>query len=183
MFAGVGTRKSSLYRSDDSGLTWAAIPNQPTGLRPNHASLAADGMLYISYSDDAGPNTMSDGAVWKLDTSSGEWTNITPEKPTAQRKFGYGSITVDAQHPGTILAGTFCRYNGGDDIYRSTTAARPGRASKRKVCATVPLPPGSIGEMPKCPSDIGSAMSRSIHRIRITRSTPSDGAYGRPTIC
>ena len=132
MFAGVGTCQSSLYRSDDSGATWSAISKQPTGLRPNHASLAADGMLYISYSDDAGPNTMSDGAVWKLDTSSREWTNITPEKPTAQRKFGYGSITVDAQHPGTILAGTFCRYNGGDDIYRSTDGGKTWKSLKDK---------------------------------------------------
>jgi photosystem II stability/assembly factor-like uncharacterized protein len=131
-FVGVATRETSIYRSADAGATWEAVPEQPVGLRPNHAAFAADGMLFVSYGDDAGPNTMTDGAVWKLDTNSGKWSDITPEKPTAQRRFGYGSICVDAPHPQTVLAATFCRWNGGDDIYRSTDGGNSWKSLKEK---------------------------------------------------
>jgi photosystem II stability/assembly factor-like uncharacterized protein len=119
IYAGVGTQKTNLYRSTDGGATWDAIANQPTGLRPNHIALASDGAIYISYGDDSGPNTMTDGALYKLTTKTGEWSDITPEKPTSDRKFGYGCVTVDAQHPDTVMTATFCRWNGDDQIYRS----------------------------------------------------------------
>ena len=124
IYAGVGTRATSLYRSTDRGVTWSAIPNQPIGLRPNHIAQSSDGAIYISYGDDPGPNTMTDGAVWKFDPKDGAWANVTPEKPTGQRKFGYGAVCVDAQKPGVLMASTFCRWNGGDDIYRSTDGGK-----------------------------------------------------------
>ncbi|HEX3358429.1 MAG TPA: xyloglucanase [Tepidisphaeraceae bacterium] len=132
IYAAVGTKETSLYRSTDAGATWSAIPNQPTGLRPNHIATSSDGTIYISYGDDSGPNTMTDGAVYKLNPATDEWANITPEKPTTQRKFGYGSVCVDAANPQTVMAGTLCRYNGGDDIYRSTDAGKTWKSLKEK---------------------------------------------------
>jgi xyloglucan-specific exo-beta-1,4-glucanase len=132
IYAGVGTKETSIYRSIDGGATWSAMPNQPVGLRPNHIAISSNDIIYISYGDDSGPNTMTDGAIWKLDPSTDTWTNITPEKPTTQRKFGYGSVCVDAPNPLTVMAGTFCRYNGGDDIYRSSDGGKTWKSLKEK---------------------------------------------------
>ena len=40
-----------------------------------------DGSLFVTYADQPGPNRMTDGAVWKLDTATDRWTEVTPEKP------------------------------------------------------------------------------------------------------
>jgi hypothetical protein len=124
IYAGVSTRQTSLYRSTDGGESWEPLANQPTGLRPNHAAIASDGWMYISYGNDPGPNTMTDGAVRKWHTRDGTWLDITPMTPSESSKFGYGCVAVDAQDPNTILATTFCRWNPGDDIFRSTDGGK-----------------------------------------------------------
>src|ERR1035437_2817036 len=68
--------RDNLFRSTDGGNTWQAVPGQPTQYRPNHAVLASDGTLYLSYGTDPGPQRMTNGGVWKLDMSS--FTAIEP---------------------------------------------------------------------------------------------------------
>ena len=66
---------------------------------------------------------MVNGAVWKLNTRDGVWTDITPDRPVAGSKaFGYAGISVDAQHPGSVIVSSFGRPGsaGGEDIFRST---------------------------------------------------------------
>ena len=128
LYAMVSTPKQSLYRSVDEGKTWKAVPGQPLGLRPTRTALSPDGELYISYGKEPGPNHMTDGAVWKLDTASGTWTDVTPERPTAARRFGYGSVAVDAQHPETVLAATWTHAKPFDEIFRSTDGGRTWKA-------------------------------------------------------
>ncbi len=72
---------------------------------------------------------MTDGAVWKFDTTTGVWTDITPARGDGKPRtgFGYGAVTVDPAHPDTILASTFCRFEPHDEIYRSTDAGRTWR--------------------------------------------------------
>ncbi len=111
--------KPGLFRSDDAGVSWKLVPGQPTKYRPNHAVLASDGNLFVSYGTDPGPMPMVDGAVWKLDTRSGAWTDITPDKPDAQRKFGYGAVSVDARNPKVVIASSFYRPKG-EEVFRST---------------------------------------------------------------
>ena len=85
VFAGVSVMgKPGLFRSDDAGVSWKVVPGQPTKYRPNHAVLASDGNLFVSYGTDPGPMPMVDGAVWKLDTRSGAWTDVTPDRPDAR---------------------------------------------------------------------------------------------------
>jgi len=121
LFAAVSTTETNLYRSTDSGVTWQAVANQPVGLRPNHVVLASDGMLYLSYGKEPGPNVMTDGAIWKFNPKSGVWTDITPVKPArADQPFGYGAVAVDAKHPSIIMAATFAHWKPCDEIYRST---------------------------------------------------------------
>jgi len=123
LYAGVSVMgKPGLYRSLDGGETWAAVPGQPTAYRPNHAVLAQDGNLYITYGTDPGPMAMEDGALWKLNTKTGAWTDLTPDKPGHGRKFGYAAVSVDAHNPQVLIVSSFYRPQtglSGDDIFRS----------------------------------------------------------------
>ena len=122
LYVAVSTSGPSLFRSVDAGVTWAALPGQPAGFRPNHLVLDRSGILFVSYGKEPGPNTMTDGAVWKYDPKASAWTEITPVKPGAVgEKFGYGGVAVDARHPGTLIASSFYQRN---EIYRSTDAGR-----------------------------------------------------------
>ncbi len=119
VYAGVSVMgKPGLYRSDDAGSSWKIVPGQPTKYRPNHAVLASDGNLFVSYGTDPGPMPMVDGAVWKLNTHDGAWTDITPDKPDGERKFGYGAVSVDAHNPKVLLASSFYRPKG-EELFRS----------------------------------------------------------------
>ena len=112
--------RSNVFRSTDGGASWQAVPGQPTSYRPNHAVLAANGLLYVSYGTDPGPWRMADGAVWKLDTRDGGWTDVTPERPDPRtRPFGYVSVAVDARQPDRLIASTF-DHPRGEEIFRST---------------------------------------------------------------
>jgi len=127
LYAGVATRQTSLYQSDDGGKSWLAVAGQPGGLRPNHMARASDGRLYVSYGDEPGPNTMNDGAVWRYAPASGQWTDITPALQSSDTEgdgFGWGAVAVDPRDPDVVVATTFCRYGPYDDIYRSTDGGR-----------------------------------------------------------
>jgi hypothetical protein len=114
--------RANLFASADAGATWHEVLNAPTQYRPTRASLSCDGFLYIAYGTAPGPSRMNDGAIWKLNTQSGAWTNITPDPPIAgSKQFGYAAISVDAQHPQTLVASSFGRPGsaGSEDIFRS----------------------------------------------------------------
>lgn len=116
---------NNLFKSEDDGNTWSAVPNQPTQNRPTHSILAPDGMLYITYGNNPGPAPMTSGAVWKFSTLTGDWTDITPDPPSAQRQFGYAAVAVDPQNSQTVIVSTFNRYNaGGEEIFRSLDGGR-----------------------------------------------------------
>ena len=118
----------SLFRSLDAGKTWQPIPGQPTQYRPHRAALASDGNLYVAYGTIPGPWRMTDGAVWKLNTKAGQWTDVTPEKPVPGDKgFGYVGVSVDARNPQVVIASTFDRGysgHGGEDIFRTVDGGK-----------------------------------------------------------
>lgn len=123
IYVGVSLKgRANLFVSHDAGATWTAIPGEPTANRPLRAALANDGVLYITYGSAPGPSPMKDGAVWKLNTATGVWTDITPDHPVpGSREFGYAGVSVDAQHPQTLIVSTYDRYQaGGEEIFRST---------------------------------------------------------------
>jgi hypothetical protein len=86
---------------------------------PQHAALAGDGSLYITYGNNIGPNGITDGAVWKYDTGAGTWTDITPAKPTADAPGGYSGVALDPMHPGTVMVSTLDYWHPHDEIFRS----------------------------------------------------------------
>jgi len=115
--------RDNFYHSADGGKTWQPIPGQPTQYRPTHGILTADGNMYLSYGTNPGPNRMTDGGVWKLDTKTGTWTDITPDKPTAEKGFGYAAIAVDAKNPKVVIASSFGRPKG-EQIFRSLDSGK-----------------------------------------------------------
>ncbi|MGA8905994.1 MAG: hypothetical protein WB524_00115, partial [Acidobacteriaceae bacterium] len=116
--------RPNLFVSTDAGATWQPVAGAPTEDRPTRSALSSDGSLYIAYGNAPGPSRMTDGAVWKLNTRSGAWTDITPEHPVpGSREFGYAAVSVDAHHPETVIASTFGHFvEGGENIFRSTNA-------------------------------------------------------------
>jgi hypothetical protein len=123
IYAGVSTTGTNLFRSDDGGQVWEPVFGQPVGLRPIHAVLAQNGMMFLTYGKQAGPTSMSDGAVWEFNTTNGTWANISPATVTAEgQPFGYGSVSVDTKNCSNIVVTTFAHWHPHDEIFRSTNA-------------------------------------------------------------
>jgi hypothetical protein len=142
LFAGVAASpQGQLFRSQDGGKSWQPLPGQPLSGMPHHGELAADGTLYLTYSNGPGPNGVTSGAVWKFSPRNGQWTEITPVKPTASDQFGYAGLSIDAAHPQTLLVSTLDRWSNGDDIFRSTDGGLHWKSLKqvsRRNCEGAP---------------------------------------------
>jgi len=124
LFAGIADPVSDrLWRSDDAGATWKPVP-APHALLPCKAELDTTGSLFITYSNGIGPNGITDGAVWRLDTASGTWTDITPVRPSARQGGGFMGIALDQQTPGTVAVTSLNRWNPHDTLWRSTDGGK-----------------------------------------------------------
>ncbi|MCZ4095450.1 WD40/YVTN/BNR-like repeat-containing protein [Streptomyces sp. H39-C1] len=121
LYAGWGDGGSALYRTTD-GMTWEAVPGQPTGanVRTPQRAVHSCGILYVTYADAPGPNGMADGSVWRLDTAAGTWRDITPVQPAEGDRFGYAGLAADARRPGTVIASTNNRWGSVDTLFRTT---------------------------------------------------------------
>lgn len=119
IYAGVSTRGVALYRSDDGGRHWHAVPGQPVGLRPTHMRRGGDGSWYLTYADQPGPDAMHDGAVWKYQPARQRWTDITPLHDGHPSGYGWGDVAVDPTHPRHLLVSTFAHYAPHDELFRS----------------------------------------------------------------
>ncbi|MBC8136449.1 MAG: hypothetical protein H8F28_11230, partial [Fibrella sp.] len=110
-----------LFRSDDAGATWKPVSGEPKDeFLPAKAEIDDRGILYITYGNGIGPNGVTDGAVMKLDTRSGAWTDITPDKRPDRPRGGYMGISLDRQKPGTLGVTTMNRWGPVDTVWYST---------------------------------------------------------------
>jgi len=107
--AGSTSTNSNLYKSTDAGVTWNLVAGGPTALMPSHGILGSDGNLWLSYTNDYGPGTQTtlSGQIWKYNTSSGVWTNVTP---TANWGGTAGGLSVSAQNPQNVVISTLDYY-------------------------------------------------------------------------
>jgi len=128
IYAAVSQTGESIFASHDHGATWQAVAGQPTTFRPTHMVRSGDGTFYLTYGSSAGPSPMRDGAVWRYSPDSGEWTDITPDKPGNGRNFGYAAVSVDAQHPQTLVVSSFYRPQN-EEMFRSTDGGKSWRTS------------------------------------------------------
>ncbi|MEU7874522.1 RICIN domain-containing protein [Dactylosporangium sp. NPDC049140] len=116
VYVGVNDKYASLYRSTDGGNSWQAVSGQPTGQMPQHGVVSGDGSLYLTYSNDIGPNDATAGSVWKYTPSGGAWKNISP----SQGSYGFSGLAVDPQKPSTVMVTTLDRWWPEDELYRTT---------------------------------------------------------------
>ncbi|MEU3822397.1 RICIN domain-containing protein [Streptomyces sp. NPDC030392] len=124
VYVGVADRSTSLYRSTDGGATWRAVPGQPTGQLPQHGVVSPDGSLYLSYTDNPGPNGVTAGSVWKHDPARGAWKEISPSRGA----YGFSGLAVDPRKPSTVMVTTLGRWWPEDEIYRSTDGGTTWKA-------------------------------------------------------
>ncbi|MFF1723925.1 WD40/YVTN/BNR-like repeat-containing protein [Streptomyces sviceus] len=124
IYVGVNDRSTSLYRSTDGGGTWQAVSGQPTGQLPQHGVLSGDGSLYLTYTDNLGPNGVTAGSVWKYTPAGGAWKNISP----SQGSYGFSGLAVDPRKPSTVMVTTLDRWWPEDEIYRTTNGGTTWKA-------------------------------------------------------
>jgi photosystem II stability/assembly factor-like uncharacterized protein len=143
----VGAYTGGIYRSTDSGATWQQVPGQPTTLpdgetlRPMRCALGPDGLLYVTYANSPGLSSIGNGAVYKLNTNNGTWTDITPPDTQINLWYGYCAVGVDAQRNGTVMVGTWNRWWPGDDFFRSTDGGATWRSLQQYSVRDTSLSP------------------------------------------
>lgn len=127
LYAAATGLEENLLVSKDGGATWSAVPGQPKKLWPHHVKRAGDGTLYLCYCDSFGPNGVVDGAVFCFSPKTGQFAEITPEKPGTGNTFGYGGITLDAKNPKIIMVSTLDRWAKHDTVFRSIDGGKTWR--------------------------------------------------------
>ncbi|WP_328931903.1 MULTISPECIES: cellulose binding domain-containing protein [unclassified Streptomyces] len=120
IYVGVADQANAVYRSTDAGATWSRVAGQPTGYLAHKGVLdAVNGYLYIAYSDKGGPYDGGKGQLWRYATATGTWTDISPVAE-ADTYYGFSGLTVDRQHPGTVMATASSSWWPDTQIFRST---------------------------------------------------------------
>lgn len=124
IYVGVADVANTVYRSTDGGTTWKAVPGTPTGYLAHKGVLdPVNHFLYIATSDTGGPYDGGKGDVWKYNTQTGAWTQISPiVSSSSDDYFGYSGLSIDRQHPGTIMVATQVSWFPDIIIFRSTDA-------------------------------------------------------------
>ncbi|KAJ6509259.1 hypothetical protein C8R47DRAFT_1173965 [Mycena vitilis] len=121
IFVGVANQGSSnIFVSTNAGSTWSAVAGQNTTYLPHKGVLSpTEKVLYISYSNGAGPYDGTLGSVFKYNLTSSVWTDITPATGS-DLYFGFGGVAVDLKTPGTIMVAALNSWWPDGQIYRST---------------------------------------------------------------
>lgn len=111
---------SYLFHSDDGGASWKALPaGPPADLLPVKAAMGSDGVLNVTLSDAMGPNGITRGAVWRFDTKSQTWHDVTPIKGKDAPVGGYMGVAVSAKNPEFLAVSTVDRGNPVDTVFLS----------------------------------------------------------------
>lgn len=124
IYVGVADKTNPVYRSTDGGKTWAPVAGAPKGYLPHRGVVdPTTNTLYIATSDTGGPYDGSKGDVWKYEAKSGSWKQISPIPSSSMDDyFGYSGLTIDRQHPSTIMVATQVSYWPDVIFFRSTDA-------------------------------------------------------------
>lgn len=125
MYIGVSRIGSdNIYKSTDGGATFT--PMSATTTYMPHRAVLQGTIMYVTYADSEGPGTNNAGRVFKLNTSTGVWTNVTP-LTWGNTYLSYGGVDIDPANVNRVVISTTGVYNNnqygttwGDFIYFST---------------------------------------------------------------
>lgn len=113
---------TNLYVTTNAGTNWSQVAGSgtlPTGWMAGRAVLSG-GNLYLGYSNQLLPNNQSSaGGLFRYNTSTGAWANITPNGITGAAFVG---VAADPSNPNTLVVSTFDRYSGPDLMWRTVNA-------------------------------------------------------------
>ncbi|HEY8934792.1 MAG TPA: RICIN domain-containing protein [Cyclobacteriaceae bacterium] len=117
------TGAGNVYRSTDGGATFTDI-TATTAFMPHRVALQGTTM-YVTYSDTAGPQASTgDGKLYKLNTATGMWTNVTP---TSWKDHAYGGVSIDPTNVNRVIVSSCGVYTNkqfgigwGDYIFLTT---------------------------------------------------------------
>jgi hypothetical protein len=116
MYIGVSrTGSANIYKSTNGGATFTAI-SATTDFIPNRAALVGTTM-YVAHGEGGA------GSLYKLNTSEGTWTNVTPNG----NNYSYGGVCVDPSDANRVVVSTISKFDNnqygttwGDYVYLST---------------------------------------------------------------
>jgi xyloglucan-specific exo-beta-1,4-glucanase len=116
------TGSGNLYKSTNGGASFTDI-SPTTSFMPHRAALQGTTM-YVTYADGAGPALEGDGKLYKLNTSTGNWTNVTP---VHFKDYAYGGVSIDPTNVDRVIVSTCGMYwnnqfgtGWGDFVFLST---------------------------------------------------------------
>ncbi|MDE1916717.1 MAG: hypothetical protein KGJ57_14455 [Sphingomonadales bacterium] len=109
-----------LFLSEDGGASWRAVAGgPPSDLLAAKAVLGRDGKLTLTLNDGIGPNGITRGAVWQLDTMTMAWREVTPLRGLAAPRSGYMGVAVSAADPNMLAVSTVDRGDPVDTVWLS----------------------------------------------------------------
>jgi xyloglucan-specific exo-beta-1,4-glucanase len=127
---------ANIYKSTDGGVTFTDI-SPDTGYMPHRAALKGTS-LYLTLADSEGPATSGAGKLYKLNTATGVWKDISP----LGNSWSYGGVGVDPANADRVVVATTGMYTNqmyggpwGDFVYFSadggaTWTLKNGNTSK-----------------------------------------------------
>ncbi len=102
-----GVAGGGLLVSTDSGATWGLVNGRPKTWSPPSDDRRQGRSSFIAYGNGLGPNGVTDERGLETGPRHRRWTDITPVKPARKSDvFGYGGLSLDPAHPGTIVVST-----------------------------------------------------------------------------
>ncbi|KAL4890031.1 putative oligoxyloglucan-reducing end-specific xyloglucanase [Aspergillus ambiguus] len=193
-----------LYRTTDGGKTWESLPGQPqewdssllaypdeiqpqsTAPQPMKAVLASNGALYVTYADAPGPWGVAYGGVAVYNSTSSQWTDITPNAnntspapytPQAFPAGGYCGLSVARDDPDTVVVVSLDRDPGPalDSMYLSRDGGRTW-----KDVSQLSTPAGSGGYWGHPIAEAALANGTTVDWLSFNWG-PQWGGYGAPS--
>jgi photosystem II stability/assembly factor-like uncharacterized protein len=114
IFVSAATLSKSLYVSEDAGVTWTLLSGHPQDLMAIRADIRGEN-LFITFSDNKGPNGATSGAVYKYNIIDKTWTNLKVPEGSG----GFSGISISLSNPDIIAVSTLDRWGEGDEVYIS----------------------------------------------------------------
>jgi len=118
------TGSDNIYKSTDGGVTFT--PMSATTAYFPHRFVLQGTTGYVTYADNEGPaTTNNEGRVYKLNTTTNSWTNVTP-LTWGIYSLSFGGVDIDPSNVNRVVVSTTGNYNnnqygttGGDFVYFS----------------------------------------------------------------